>query len=135
VNHDEGIINYCFVRDDLEAMLSAMDGEVSLITPSTDEIFKDFIQLEHWIVQRNNNEEIKQCFEEVKAIRNELNTSAFAEIEPKILKLIKDKCKNEHSIKISGRSPRLPFIYNNSRCHTIKNSFKGISIHCFKMER
>jgi|GEM_PF-3745947 len=106
-NFDEGNIDYCVARDDFEAMISLRDGEVSLIKPITDETFQDFIQLEYWIIQRNNNEEIKQCFQEVKAIRNELNTSAFAEIEPKILKLIKDKCKNEHSIKISGRSPRI----------------------------
>lgn len=47
---DEGYWNVSVARDGMEAIILYQDGRVALIEPFWPAPFKDFIEIEHWIV-------------------------------------------------------------------------------------
>jgi len=106
VQDEYGYRNMCVTRDGFEAIISYKHGNVILNKPNLNKTFKDFIELEHWIFQKNSSDEMQNCLQEVKNVQEELNNIAFDEIKDEIIKQIKEKDKIVYSIKKEDISPR-----------------------------
>ena len=55
VEDDKGFKDVCYGRDGMEVKVSYASGRVFLVKPAHVEPFKDFIELERWLAQRENS--------------------------------------------------------------------------------
>ncbi len=99
INTKEGYRDVCYGRDGVEARVSYATGEVFLIKPIHPEPFKDFIELERWLAQRQKpllqDTALSDISREVNDLLNVLNeaqrkyqSEAFKEIGELIRKSI-----------------------------------------------
>lgn len=110
---EDGVRNTCVVRDGFEAMISFTNGNVVLIDPPRDEPFADFLHLERWLAQgAADDPEVRSALAAYHEIRDELVTFgayhgvAVDEIEPWVLKALRDSKLTVASIRDDGLTPR-----------------------------